>query len=75
MAHPLLTSHKDLEAPLLGGLGEACGGPCAGAEGGPHPGPGLAVCQAFPSTLKQGVELGVDPGGSDRASPVLLLVC
>ena len=72
----MLTSHKDTLKPHCWVAWERLvRDPCAGAEGGPHPGPGLGVCRVFPSTLKQGVELGVDPGGSDRANPVLLLVC
>ena len=72
----LLTSHKGTLKPHCWVTWERLvRDPCAGAEGGPHPGPGLGMCRVFPSTLKQGVELGVDPGGSDRASPVLLLVC
>ena len=66
---------RQLEAPLLGGLGEACGGLLCWRRGWPSSWSWPGCVPGLPSTLKQGVELGADPGDSDRASPVLLPVC
>ena len=51
---------RQLEAPLLGGLGEACGAPLCWRRGWPSSWSWPGCVPGLPSTLKQGAEHGAD---------------